>query len=65
MKKAPLPTETQRRTFRRQLLKWYDAHGRDLDPFDLEILRVGGDGRHGVVLTESAGEWEMGSRGGV
>ena len=46
MKKAPLPTETQRRTFRRQLLKWYDAHGRDLpwrktdDPYHILVSEV-------------------------
>ena len=46
MKKASLPTETQRRTFRRQLLKWYDAHGRDLpwrktdDPYHILVSEV-------------------------
>lgn len=46
MKKVPLPTETQRRTFRRQLLKWYDAHGRDLpwrntdDPYHILVSEV-------------------------
>ena len=46
MKKAPLPTETQRRTFRRQLLKWYDANGRDLpwrktdDPYHILVSEV-------------------------
>ena len=46
MKKAPLPTDVQRRTFRRQLLKWYDAHGRDLpwrktdDPYHILVSEV-------------------------
>jgi len=46
MKKAPLPTTTQRRTFRRQLLRWYDAHGRELpwrntdDPYHILVSEV-------------------------
>jgi len=46
MKKAPLPTDTQRRTFRRQLLRWYDVHGRDLpwrntdDPYHILVSEV-------------------------
>ena len=46
MKKAPIPTDTQRRTFRRQLLRWYDAHGRDLpwrntdDPYHILVSEV-------------------------
>ncbi len=46
MKTAPLPTGPQRRTFRRQLLRWYDANGRDLpwrrtdDPYHILVSEV-------------------------
>ena len=46
MKTPSLPTEAQRRTFRRQLLAWYDAHGRDLpwrntdDPYHILVSEV-------------------------
>lgn len=46
MKTPSLPPEARRRTFRRQLLAWYDAHGRDLpwrntdDPYHILVSEV-------------------------
>src|SRR5436853_977215 len=46
MRSPFVPTSSQRRTFRRQLLAWYDAHGRDLpwrrtsDPYHIRVSEV-------------------------
>lgn len=46
MSAGTLPTPTQRRTFRRRLLAWYDVHGRDLpwrntdDPYHILVSEM-------------------------